>query len=83
MKNCQSIGKKITAYLCGELNERDIQALEAHLETCESCRDELEARRATLSSVGSHARNRSRAGTAQPVAKACYSPSQPPGKNLV
>jgi len=48
MKNCTPFEKQLTAYIHGELSERDFQALEAHLETCGSCRAELEAHRATL-----------------------------------
>ncbi len=52
MKNCTSIEKKLTAYLHGELNERDFQTVEVHLETCEACRTALEAQRATLALLG-------------------------------
>jgi len=52
MKNCKPFEKQLTAYIHGELSERDFQALEAHLETCESCRAELEAQRATLELLG-------------------------------
>ncbi len=48
MKNCTSFEKQLTAYIHGELAERDFQALETHLETCGSCRAELEMQRATL-----------------------------------
>ena len=52
MKNCKSIEKKLTAYLHGELSERAIQVVEAHIETCDVCRSELDAQRATLDLLG-------------------------------
>ncbi|MCF7816965.1 MAG: von Willebrand factor type A domain-containing protein [Kiritimatiellales bacterium] len=52
MKNCTSIEKKLTAYIHGELADRDVQTLEAHLASCHACRAELEARRATLALLG-------------------------------
>src|SRR5512145_2425841 len=33
---------KLGAYLDGELNERSQRAMQAHLETCQSCQNELE-----------------------------------------
>ena len=52
MKNCKSFTKQLTAYIHGELSERDFQTLEAHLETCEACRAELKTQRATLNLLG-------------------------------
>jgi len=52
MKNCKTLKKQLIAFLHGELNERDTQTVEAHLETCGSCRTELEAHRATLDLLG-------------------------------
>jgi Ca-activated chloride channel family protein len=52
MKNCKSFEKRLAAYLHGELNETDFQALENHLETCAACRAELAACRATLELLG-------------------------------
>ena len=48
MKNCTLFKKQLTAHIHGELNDRDIQTLEAHLENCVSCRAEFQAQRATL-----------------------------------
>ena len=48
MKNCKPFEKQLTAYIHNELSERDVQSLEAHLESCAVCRTELEAQRATL-----------------------------------
>lgn len=39
--------ENIPAYALGALDARDATALEAHLQTCDSCRDELAAYRAT------------------------------------
>jgi Ca-activated chloride channel family protein len=52
MKKCKPFEKQLAAYLHGELNERDSLSLEAHLETCEVCRSELAAQRATLELLG-------------------------------
>ncbi|MEN7972300.1 MAG: von Willebrand factor type A domain-containing protein [Verrucomicrobiota bacterium] len=52
MKKCKSFEKQLVAYIHGELNERKANALKAHLETCEACRAELEAQRATLDLLG-------------------------------
>ena len=52
MKNCQACEKKLAAYLHGELTDRVARLLEAHLETCMACREELEAQRITLSLLG-------------------------------
>ena len=52
MKNCKTFKKQLIAFLHGELNERDTQTVEAHLETCASCRTGLEAHRATLDLLG-------------------------------
>lgn len=52
MKNCQSIEKKLTAYLHSELNDSDVQAVKAHLAACAGCRAELERQRVTLSLLG-------------------------------
>ncbi len=52
MKNCKTFEKKLVAYIHGELTDRDFQTVGAHLETCESCRAELETLRATLNLLG-------------------------------
>lgn len=52
MKKCYSIEKKLMAYLHGELKESDIQAVETHLQSCATCRAELEAQRVTLDLLG-------------------------------
>ena len=52
MKNCKTFEKKLVAYIHGELSERDFQTVGAHLETCGSCRAELETLRATLDLLG-------------------------------
>jgi Ca-activated chloride channel family protein len=52
MKNCKPFEKQLVAYLHGELNETDSAALDRHLETCETCRAELDAQRATLELLG-------------------------------
>ena len=52
MKKCHTIEKKLAAYIHGELNERDVQTLEAHLDTCEACRTELKTLRATPALLG-------------------------------
>ena len=52
MKKCKPFEKQLTAYLHGELDERKVHALEAHLEGCEACRAELAAQRATLDLLG-------------------------------
>ncbi|MCK4563641.1 MAG: von Willebrand factor type A domain-containing protein [Verrucomicrobia bacterium] len=52
MKNCKTFEKKLVAYIHGELTDRDFQAVGTHLETCESCRAELETLRATLNLLG-------------------------------
>ena len=52
MKKCKPFETKLVAYLHGELDETKTQALENHLETCESCRAELEAQRTTLELLG-------------------------------
>jgi Ca-activated chloride channel family protein len=52
MKNCTPFEKQLTAYLHGELNETDFNALEIHLESCDSCRAELAAQRTTLELLG-------------------------------
>ncbi len=52
MKNCKSIEKQLTAYLHGELSASAFQTLEKHLEGCDACRAELEARRSTLRLLG-------------------------------
>jgi len=43
--------ENIPAYALGALDAEDVAALEAHLRTCESCRDELMAYRATSDSL--------------------------------
>ncbi len=48
MKNCNFFQRRLTAYLHGELSDRDFQTLEVHLATCATCRAELAAQRATL-----------------------------------
>ncbi|MDF7798182.1 von Willebrand factor type A domain-containing protein [Pontiellaceae bacterium B1224] len=48
MKNCKAFEKQLTGYLHAELSEADFQALDKHLETCASCRAELQLQRSTL-----------------------------------
>ncbi|MDF7798181.1 von Willebrand factor type A domain-containing protein [Pontiellaceae bacterium B1224] len=48
MKSCDFFEILLTAYLRKTLKPSDLQALEKHLETCESCRAKLEAVRASL-----------------------------------
>ena len=43
--------ENIPAYALGALDAEDVAALEAHLQTCASCRDELAAYRATSDSL--------------------------------
>jgi len=45
--NCGDINKKLLFYLDNELTESEQQAIEFHLATCSSCREELEALAAT------------------------------------
>jgi Ca-activated chloride channel family protein len=52
MKNCRSYRKQLTAFLHGELDAQNFQALEKHLADCAACRAELEAQRATLALLG-------------------------------
>ncbi|MCK5676238.1 MAG: von Willebrand factor type A domain-containing protein, partial [Verrucomicrobia bacterium] len=52
MKNCKAFKKQLVAHIHGELDERNVKVLEAHLETCEACRAELVAQRATLDLLG-------------------------------
>lgn len=52
MKTCKSFEKKLTAYIHGELNARDVSAVEDHVDGCESCRAELETLRGTLGILG-------------------------------
>jgi Putative zinc-finger len=40
--NCQKAGELLSAYIDGEVNGRESEALEAHLGHCESCCEELE-----------------------------------------
>ncbi|MDF7807528.1 von Willebrand factor type A domain-containing protein [Pontiellaceae bacterium B12219] len=52
MKNCKKFEKQLTAYLNGELSESAFQTLEKHLNSCISCREELELQRSTLHLLG-------------------------------
>jgi Ca-activated chloride channel family protein len=52
MKNCKKFEKQVTAYLNGELAESASQTLEKHLDSCVSCRAELERQRSTLQLLG-------------------------------
>ena len=52
MKKCKQFEKQLIAYLHGELEEKQGQALREHLETCALCQAELETQRATLKLLG-------------------------------
>jgi len=41
IEDCGGISRKLSAFLDGELEEKDGEALKAHLETCASCTEEL------------------------------------------
>ncbi len=53
MMNCHRAVKKLSAYLDRELNSRDRELIESHLEACETCRRELAAMRADWGSLKS------------------------------
>ena len=42
MNTCKRVVKELVAYLSGELDDRNTQAVEIHLKKCPSCRRELE-----------------------------------------
>ena len=48
MRTCNRFEKMFVAYLHGELEERQADRLQSHLESCASCRAEFESQRATL-----------------------------------
>lgn len=50
---CKHTGENLSAYLDGELEPREEKALESHLESCKSCRDQLERLRSTVRLVRS------------------------------
>ncbi len=52
MKTCSHFEKQLVAYIYGELSEKNIGKLEAHLQDCAACRAELEDQRTVLSMVG-------------------------------
>ena len=52
MKNCKTFEKQLTGYLHAELSDSDFQTLDKHLETCASCRAELQLQRSTLYVLG-------------------------------
>ncbi len=52
MKECKRFEKLLPGYLHGELYERDYHALRAHLESCASCRAELEVLNTTFRLAG-------------------------------
>ena len=43
MKTCQSIKKKLSAYQDGEVTTAEKEAIQAHLRTCEACRQQYAA----------------------------------------
>ena len=53
MKTCKRVINELVAYLSGELNERDRQAVERHLRTCPACRRELEEFRIVVDTADS------------------------------
>jgi Ca-activated chloride channel family protein len=52
MKKCKHFKKELTAYIHGELEEKQEQALKKHLETCAVCQAELDVQRAALQMLG-------------------------------
>jgi predicted anti-sigma-YlaC factor YlaD len=50
-RDCKKIQKNLTAYFDGELVEEQALVVSRHLETCVSCRQELEALRESLALV--------------------------------
>lgn len=48
MKKCKPFQNQLTAYIHGELNDKAAAALQEHLESCATCRSELEELRGTL-----------------------------------
>ncbi len=50
--DCEQFRERFSEYIDGELDERRRDALEAHLEGCPACREELEGWRRTLDAVG-------------------------------
>lgn len=40
MKTCQSVRKKLSAYQDGEVTSAEIDSIDAHLRTCEACREQ-------------------------------------------
>ena len=51
IEDCSGISRKLSAFLDGELNERDREAVKAHLEACASCSEELRLFRAADSGL--------------------------------
>lgn len=51
---CNDLKERLSAYLDGELNSQETDAIFKHLDTCESCRQELDALESTSKLVGDH-----------------------------
>ncbi len=45
MRDCKKLCRRLEALVCGEIEEKEKEALESHLELCPSCRGEFEALR--------------------------------------
>ncbi len=54
MKSHRSVRKQLYEYLRGELQERSRREIEAHLASCEECREELEALRESVTLLDQH-----------------------------
>ena len=65
--NCEQIRERLDELLDGELSDRDKQAVEQHVATCDACRAELDALRQTTDLVRSLPRAEAPAGLAQSV----------------
>jgi Ca-activated chloride channel family protein len=52
MKKCKHFNKQLVAYIHGELDQKDMKAMTAHLEHCGGCHTELEAQREALEMLG-------------------------------
>jgi predicted anti-sigma-YlaC factor YlaD len=46
---CSKISEQLTSYLDGELGDKERARLELHLESCQSCREEYDSLRQTVS----------------------------------
>ncbi len=49
---CESLRADLAAYVYGDVTRADARALEAHVETCASCREELRGLQRTAASLG-------------------------------